>query len=171
MNLQLTGYRATGKTTVAQHLAELSQWPWLDTDRLIEARAGSSIQSIFAELGEPAFRELERHVIADVAGNDECILSLGGGAVLDPDNRAALQAGGRAVWLRASVAAIHERMEGDFDSVTARPALTENSPLDEIAEVLHRREPIYDEFSAWSIDTDQLSPRQVAEQIWDWFRT
>ena len=59
MNLVLIGYRATGKTTLARHLAQRLGWDWIDADVEIEQRAGKSIARIFAEQGEPAFRDLE----------------------------------------------------------------------------------------------------------------
>ena len=67
MNLVLIGYRGTGKTTVARLLAERLGWPWFDADVEIEARAGKSIAQIFADDGEPAFRDWETQVVADLA--------------------------------------------------------------------------------------------------------
>ena len=68
MNLVLIGYRATGKTTLARRLAQRLGWDWIDADVEIEQRAGKSIARIFAEQGEPAFRDLEAEVIADLCG-------------------------------------------------------------------------------------------------------
>ncbi len=82
MIITLIGYRATGKTTLAKLLAERLDWPWIDADAEIERRAGKSIAEIFADDGEPAFRDLEAQVIADLCREDQLVLSAGGGAPL-----------------------------------------------------------------------------------------
>src|SRR5688572_30506661 len=87
MNLFLIGYRGSGKTTVARALGELLRWPWLDADVELERRAGKSIQQIFADDGEGAFRDLESAVVADLARLDRHVLALGGGAVMRDENR------------------------------------------------------------------------------------
>ena len=102
MNLILIGYRCTGKTTIGEILAEKLGWPLVDTDTLVQERAGRSIQEIVAEGGWPDFRRREREIIADVAARDRQVISAGGGAVLDEENARALRAGGRVVLLTAS---------------------------------------------------------------------
>ena len=75
MNLALIGYRATGKTTLAKLLAERLDYDWIDADVEIERRAGKSITRIFAEDGEPAFRDLEADAIAELCGRDRLVLA------------------------------------------------------------------------------------------------
>src|SRR5688500_2590703 len=82
MNLLLIGYRGTGKSTVARLVAERLNWPWLDADVELERRAGKSIAAIFAEDGEPAFRDLESQVLAELVQADRHVLALGGGVIL-----------------------------------------------------------------------------------------
>ncbi len=79
MFLTLIGYRATGKTTLAKLLAERLHWDWIDADAEIERRAGRSIERIFADEGEPAFRDLEAQVIVDLCRRDRLVLAAGGG--------------------------------------------------------------------------------------------
>src|SRR4030042_1459888 len=81
MILTLIGYRGTGKTTVARLLAERLGWDWIDADDEIERRAGKSIAAIFADDGEPAFRDLEASVVAELSRWRRSIVALGGGAV------------------------------------------------------------------------------------------
>ncbi len=76
--LSLIGYRATGKTTLAKLLAERLGWEWLDADAEIERAAGKSIARIFAEDGEPAFRDLEARVVADLCRRERLVLATGG---------------------------------------------------------------------------------------------
>ena len=78
--LILIGYRATGKTTLARLLAQRLGWDWIDADVEIERQAGKSIARMFAEDGEPAFRDLEARVIADLCGRPRLVLAAGGGA-------------------------------------------------------------------------------------------
>ena len=99
MLLTLIGYRATGKTTLARLLAERLGWDWIDADVEIERRAGKSIARIFAEQGEPAFRDLEAQVIADLCRRDRLVLAAGGGAPLRPESRRAMREAGKVVWL------------------------------------------------------------------------
>ena len=96
MILTLIGYRATGKTTLAGLLAERLGWDWIDADVEIERRAGKSIACIFAEDGEPAFRDLEAQVIADLCRRDRLVLAAGGGAPCGP--KAARRCARRGKW-------------------------------------------------------------------------
>ncbi len=102
MNIVLIGYRACGKTAIGRLLSERLNWPFLDTDVLIEQRCGMTIRDIFADRAEEAFREMERRIIAEVAQLDKHILSTGGGAVLNEDNARALKQRGLLIWLTAS---------------------------------------------------------------------
>ena len=117
----LIGYRATGKTTLARLLAERLGWAWIDADVEIERRAGKSIARIFAEDGEPAFRDLEARVIADLCRRDRLVLAAGGGAPLRAESRQAMREGGQVVWLTARPETILARMSGDADHRRAAP--------------------------------------------------
>jgi shikimate kinase len=165
MNLVLIGYRATGKTTLARLLAERLGWSWLDADVEIERRAGKSIARIFAEEGEPAFRDLEAQVIADLCRRQQLVLAAGGGAPLRAENRRAMHAGGRVVWLTASPETILARMSADATTATRRPSLTDQGPLEEIVQLLARREPIYQETADWTVPTEGRTPKQLVEEI------
>ncbi len=144
MNITLIGYRATGKTTLARLLAERLRWAWIDADVEIERRAGKAIARIFAEDGEPA---------------------AGGGAPLRPDNRQAIRAAGKVVWLTARPETIHARMSGDATTASRRPSLTDRDALAEIVHLLARREPIYREAADLVVDTEGKTPEQVAAEI------
>jgi shikimate kinase len=165
MNLILIGYRATGKTTLARRLAGRLGWSWIDADVEIERRAGKSIARIFAEGGEPAFRQLEAEVIADVCRQDRLVLAAGGGAPLRPENRQAMRGCGQVVWLTASPATILARMSADATTADRRPSLTGRDPLDEILELLARRDPIYRELAHLVVDTEGKTPEQLTEEI------
>jgi shikimate kinase len=158
----LVGYRGTGKTTVGQLLADFLDRPFVDADLELEARVGRPIRSIFEEDGEPAFRDWEERVIADLTSPPaEVVLATGGGVVLRAANRKALHRFGYNVWLRAEPTVLAERLRGDV----GRPALTAAGTLAEIADVLAAREPLYREVADAVIDTDGKSPDEVVNDV------
>lgn len=167
----LIGYRATGKTTLAHLLGERYGIASVDTDPLIEERAGKTISRIFAEEGEPAFRDLEAEVVAATLSRPESmVVATGGGVPLRPATRKLLKESGTVFWLTASPQTIYERMYGDKTSKTRRPALTASAPLDEIKELLKRRDSAYRETADVIIDTDSRSLESILEEIsgrWD----
>ncbi len=165
MNLILIGYRATGKTSLARHLAARLGWDSVDADVEIERRAGKSIARIFAEEGEPAFRDLEAAVIAELCGRRDLVLAAGGGAPLREASRRAMREAGQVVWLRASPETILARMNGDATTAERRPSLTNLPPLEEIVQVLGRREPIYRESAHTIVDTEGKSLEQLTDEI------
>ncbi|MGA2255025.1 MAG: shikimate kinase [Thermoguttaceae bacterium] len=170
MNLVLIGYRATGKTTLAQQLAQRLGWDWIDADVEIEHRAGKSIAQIFAEEGESAFRDLEAAVIADLCGRGTRgtrlrVVAAGGGAPLREESRRVMREFGQVVWLTASPETILTRMTGDATTADRRPSLTNRPPLEEIVQLLSRREPVYRESAHLIVDTEGKSPQQLTDEI------
>ena len=165
MNLFLIGYRGSGKTTVAEQLGVLLEWPWVDADLELEKRAGKSIQQIFAESGENEFRELESAVVAELAQRNNHVIALGGGAVLREQNLAALHGRGKMIFLRAKPETLHERVLADPATSARRPNLTTAGGLEEIRELLAARTPVYERSASLTIDTDGLSPAEIARDI------
>jgi shikimate kinase len=165
MNLVLIGYRATGKSSVARVLAERLGWQWVDADEEIERRAGKSIARIFAEDGEPAFRELEAQVIAELCARDRIIVAAGGGAPMRAENRQAMKRGGKVVWLQASPQTIFQRMYADPTTADRRPNLTAQGGMEEIVQLLAKREPIYRETADLIVDTEGKTVETVAAEI------
>jgi len=170
MNLVLIGYRCTGKTTVGRLLAESLGWPLVDTDTLIQERAGKSIKDIVAAGGWPEFRRLERETIADVAAQDRQVISAGGGAILDEINRNALRAGGRVVLLTAAPEVIWRRMKADPKTMAERPNLTDSGGIAEVRNVLAEREAAYQAAGHYAVPTDRWSPDEAAARILEWFK-
>jgi shikimate kinase len=165
MILTLIGYRATGKTTLARLLAERLGWDWIDADVEIERLAGKSIQRIFAEDGEPKFRDWEARLIAELCKRDRLVLAAGGGAPLRAETRQALSAAGKVVWLTARPETILARMAADATTAGRRPNLTGREPLDEIVQLLAAREPIYRLAADLAIDTEGKLPADLADEI------
>lgn len=166
MNLLiLIGYRATGKTTLARLLAQRLGWEWIDADVEIERRADKSIARMFAEDGEPAFRDLEARAIADLCRCRNLVLAAGGGAPLREESRRTMRQCGHVVWLTAAPETILARMTGDVTTAARRPNLTEKDPLAEIVHLLAVREPIYRQTAHRVVDTQGKTPERIAEEI------
>jgi shikimate kinase len=169
MNLVLIGYRCTGKTTTGRLVASRLGWPLVDTDTLIQERAGRSIKEIVAAGGWPEFRRMEREAVAAVSAGDRQVISAGGGAVLDESNREALRTGGRVVLLAASSETIWQRMKADPKTLAERPNLTDAGGLAEVRKVLQERQATYESAAHLTVMTDRLTPEEVASQILTWF--
>jgi 3-dehydroquinate synthase len=149
----------TGKTAVGQELARLLGWPFVDTDRLVERRAGKPIPRIFDEDGELAFRSLEREAVREATGVRPAVVACGGGAVLDPANAEVLRSCGHMVWLRAQLESVLGRAASED-----RPLLR-GDPRGRAAALLEERTPRYRELAEVVVDTDGLSVPQVARRI------
>jgi shikimate kinase len=137
----LIGMMGAGKTAVGRRLAKALGWPFEDADAAIEAAAGTTISNIFAEIGEPAFREKERQVIARLLGGERQVLALGGGAFVDPATRALVRAKALSIWLRADLDTLVRRT----GRPGKRPLLAQGDPRARLAELLRQRSPIYAE--------------------------
>jgi shikimate kinase len=158
-NIVLTGFMGTGKTTVGLILAGRLSWSFVDTDALIELRSGRAIADIINQDGEMAFRHLERDACQQVAAKREQVVATGGGALLDPANRAALSESGLVVCLTCNPAEIVRRLNGD----QSRPLLAGN-PVARIQELLAARKPIYDALPN-HVDTTRRTPEEVANEV------
>ncbi len=162
MNLVLIGYRGTGKSTVAKLLAAKLGLDVVSLDQEIVRQAGSSIPNIVKMHGWPHFRDLEEQVTQRFAAQDRLLLDTGGGVILRPQNVANLRRNGKLFWLRASTPAIVARIEGGSE----RPALTAGKTFtEEVEEVLRERTPLYESAADFTVETDERTPEQVAEQV------
>ena len=164
-NIFLTGYRATGKTSVAQLVADQLGLEAIDADVFLESEARMTIAEIFEAEGEQGFRERESSVVHQLAQRDELVVALGGGAIVLEENRRAIQGRGVTVWLTASPEIIFDRMSTDPLTGKRRPNLTATGGLQEIQQLLEQRNPLYQEVADFSVDTEQMTPAEVAGEI------
>jgi shikimate kinase len=152
----LVGFMGAGKTTVGRLLAAKLGLPFTDSDLVIEERAGKPVRQIFADEGEPAFRQLEHEVIADLVGGQGSVLALGGGAAVHPGTRRLLAAV-PVVYLRVSYAEAISRVGGD----RGRPMLARP----DVEQVYAERDPLYAAAASCVIDTDRRAPEEIALDI------
>jgi shikimate kinase len=158
-NIVLVGFMGTGKTVTGRILAERTGMELVDMDALIEQRQGKTIPEIFAQEGEPAFRQMERELAQELSKRSGLIISTGGGIVLNPGNITDFEKTGLVVCLKASPETIFQRLEKD----TSRPLLS-GDKKGQIEALLARRKPLYDAI-AHGVDTDGLSDEQTAKPI------
>ncbi len=163
-NIILVGFMASGKSSVGRALSRRCGWPRVDADDEIVARAGKPVADIFRDSGEDAFRKLERTVIGDLCEKSGHIIAAGGGSFIDDESRRNMLEGGTVFYLSTSPETIHRRVTGRNPNAPARPLLAGGDPLERIKTLLAQRAPAYSQ-AHHTIETDQLTPGQVAEAI------
>jgi len=138
-SIVIIGLMGAGKTTVGRRLAERLGLRFVDADAEIEKAAGRSIAEIFAEYGEPYFRDGERKVIARLLGAGPQVLATGGGAYMNEATRKAIEEYGIAVWLKASLPLLMKRVRRR----SHRPLLRAEDPEAVMRELMDKRYPVY----------------------------
>jgi shikimate kinase len=155
----LTGPPGSGKTTVGRAVAAMLGVAFRDTDHAIEVQQGQSISDIFLDQGEPRFRELERAEVASSLASHTGVLSLGGGAVMDPPTQVAL-AGLTVVFLDVGIADAAKRV--GFDR--SRPLLAMN-PRAQWIQMMETRRPTYERLATFTVQTAGRSQQDIAAEI------
>lgn len=155
----LVGPPGAGKTTVGDILARRHGVTFRDTDRDVEATAGTTISDLFVEQGEAAFRALECDAVARALEEHDGILALGGGAVLDDATRERLRAH-RVAFLDVGLRAAVDRVGLN----RSRPLLAVN-PRAELSRMLTARRPLYEEVATVTVTTDDRTPDEVADAV------
>jgi shikimate kinase len=159
-NIALIGFMGSGKTSVGRALADLLGFRFVDTDELIESRAGKCITDIFKQDGEPAFRELEGRIVSELARLQGVVISTGGGLPTNPANLESLKTHALVVCLWAAPEKIFERVRHQ----SHRPLLNVPDPLARIRELLEVRTPFYKQADVL-VTTEGRPIREVAQQV------
>ncbi|MCK4872193.1 MAG: shikimate kinase [Phycisphaerales bacterium] len=168
MNIALIGLRGSGKTTIGRELAEQLWCDFVDLDDLALARfAESTVSDVWSAHGEAAWREAEVEALGDVLGRSDDVIALGGGAPMIPQAREMLTTSQMAdeikiVYLKAGEATLRSRLEAEPGD---RPSLTDAGTIDEIAAILRKRDPVYQDLADQVLDVDVLSPVEAAQFI------
>ncbi len=161
----LTGFMGTGKSSVGKLLAARLGYRFVDLDEVISARAGATINDIFATHGEDHFRALEAEEVRLLPDGGGMVVSTGGGAVIDPRNRSHLRSLGVVVNLTASAGEIVRRLRTEQD----RPLLRDDKSLEKIGAMLAVREPFYADADL-RIETDGRDVEEILEEILLWLK-
>lgn len=156
----LVGMMGSGKTALGRQLALRLNLPFIDSDGEIEKATGMRIAHIFEEQGEAAFREIERIKIAKLLAGEPCVLSTGGGAILNPDSRKLIAKVSLAIWLKARIETLLARVAKDKN----RPLLKTDDPATRLRQLLDHRTPFYSE-APIHIDTDVKGFEETVEAM------
>jgi shikimate kinase len=160
-NIFLIGLMGAGKTTVGKLLAKHLDKTFYDSDHEIERRTGVNIPLIFDIEGEAGFRSREQGMIAELTRKQDVVLATGGGAVLSPQNRAALSEHGTVVYLRATAEDLWLRTRHD----RGRPLLQTADPQARLAQLFEQRDPLYREIADITVDTSRQSVASLVHQL------
>lgn len=158
--IALVGLMGVGKSSVGRRLAHALDLPFRDADNEVESAAGRSIPEIFADLGEPAFREGERRVIARLLDEPPLVLATGGGAFVNAETRALLKARALTVWLKADLEVLAKRVSRKDN----RPLLVGRDPMDVLRQQAKERYPFYQE-AAVTVETGDTSHQVAVDQV------
>lgn len=162
------GFSGAGKSAVGRRTAQLLGWAFADADERIVARAGKPVERIFGEDGEPAFRALERAVIAEFAGEERVVVSTGAGSVMHDQSLGGMLASGLVVALEARPETIYRRLshaaETEGPEAMVRPMLQADDPLGRIESLKRERQAAY-ALAHWTIHADGLTVEQAAHEV------
>jgi shikimate kinase len=165
----LIGLMGAGKTKVGHAAAALLGRPFVDTDALIADSAGMTVRQVFELEGEPAFRRRERTALNAALDRDGAIVSVGGGAVLDPGNVARMRAAGHVVWLYAEPGTLAMRLRKSVRRGD-RPLLADADPRRVLTRQLAERRAAYSAAASATLRTDGMAVDESAALLADWVR-
>lgn len=163
--IALVGLSGSGKSTIAALVATQLGWVQVDTDALVVAQTGRTIAELFATHGEQYFRDLETGALADALASARAtptVIATGGGIVLRPANCDLLRTHAFVVWLDATTAALHARLQAHAER---RPLLEAGDPYERLERLRGERREHYAAVADCVVVTDDLSAAAAAEQI------
>jgi len=161
--ITLIGLMGAGKTTIGSVLAKKLEVDFIDSDRVIEEKAGVSIPEIFKRDGEEFFRKVESKTITDILNTGKpCVLATGGGAFMNEQTRAAIKEHSVCIWLKASLDILYERVQAS----NTRPLLNNVDKREMLKKLIEERYPLY-ETADIVIDTDVNSRTIITDNIYN----
>ena len=161
MNIILSGFMGSGKTTVATELANRLHMQFIDIDQFIEQENGMSVSRIFELHGEEGFRKLETEAVKKIGKMDHCVIATGGGTILNSQNVKNLKKSGKIIFLNVSVDTVMLRLQYDG----TRPLLNRSDKENSVTQLLMGRLPIYKSAADFSIDANSDDLNQKVDLI------
>ncbi|MEA3279879.1 MAG: shikimate kinase [Thermodesulfobacteriota bacterium] len=165
MNIFLTGYRCSGKTSVGKALAMKLGWSFIDADEELVMKYSMTINDIVSRQGWDSFREKEKGILKKICGLDKHVVATGGGVILDSENVKNMKKSGVVVWLRVTPETVKKRILLDKTTGDFRPSLSSKGIVGEIEETILYRKPYYEEAMDFIVDTDTRSIDDVCITI------
>ena len=156
----MVGLMGAGKTKIGGMLAKALDLPFVDADQEIEAAAGCTVADIFETHGEPAFRDLERKVLARLLSDELKVIAPGGGAVMNDETAALVWAKSLSIWLKADLEILVERTSRN----TKRPLLKNGDPREILAGLIEKRHPVYQK-ATLMVETDSSEIEYTFEKL------
>jgi len=170
-SIALIGFMATGKTTVGKILAERlgGEYRHIEMDEMIENVAGKSIPKIFSQDGEENFRRLETLICKKVAKMDYCVISCGGGVVLNKRNIKNLHKKAILIYLKSSLEAIYDRILKN--GIKSRPVINRENFEEEIKRIYTIRKPLYQDAADVELETSDKDIDMIVDEIIEKLKT
>ncbi|UCG35357.1 MAG: shikimate kinase [Candidatus Omnitrophota bacterium] len=159
-NIYLVGFMGTGKTAVGKILSKKLGKEFVEMEELIEQREGRAIVDIFKTPGEDHFRKLEKELLLELSQKADLVISCGGGLICNEENLGTLKSTGTVFNLKTSAQKIYERTK----KYTHRPLLNVVDPVEQIEELLKKREPFYSR-AHYTVESQEQTPQEVADAI------
>lgn len=162
-NIILIGFMACGKSSVGRRLSQAIDLEFLDTDSLIEQKAGTSISDIFFTQGEPAFRTMETECLKELINREggAFVLSVGGGLPIREENRRLLSQIGTVIYLRVTPDTVFMRVRND----KSRPLLQTTNPRGRIMDMMNTRKQFYEDAADYVLEADNKSFEAIIDEI------
>lgn len=162
-NIILIGFMACGKSSVGRRLSQAIDLEFLDTDSLIEQKAGTSISDIFSTQGEPAFRTMETECLKELINREggAFVLSVGGGLPIREENRRLLSQIGTVIYLRVTPDTVFMRVRND----KSRPLLQTTNPRGRIMDMMNARKQFYEDAADYVLEADNKSFEAIIDEI------
>lgn len=162
-NIILIGFMACGKSSVGRRLSQAIDLEFLDTDSLIEQKAGTSISDIFSTQGEAAFRTMETECLKELINREggAFVLSVGGGLPIREENRRLLSQIGTVIYLRVTPDTVFMRVRND----KSRPLLQTTNPRGRIMDMMNARKQFYEDAADYVLEADNKSFEAIIDEI------
>ena len=157
----LIGMMGSGKTHLGKMLAQSLNIPFYDSDQLVEARGGLSVNEIFELYGEERFRQSEEKTILELLNNEACIIATGGGAPVNSVILNAIKKQAISIWLKSDLKTIYKRIEQS----KTRPLLKQDNPKQVLKELLDKREAVYTQADITIAINHNKADKSLAEML------